>query len=165
MACFLDYRKAKIPNWLILIGLVLAVGTTVWEVDLDRPFYLALLWLAVRTAITTVILYPLFKIGVLGAGDVKLFAVCAAFLKTGDCVQVFLASLIVAAVVGFFKLLFLGNTKERIYYLFSYSMDVVQFGVWKPYWTKENLHMKKDASLKMAGPLLAGVLLHILLAV
>ena len=161
VACYFDYRKAKIPNWLILVGLVSAVGITVWEADPGRPFYITLLWPVVRTAITTVILYPFFKIGVLGAGDVKLVAVCAAFLKTGDCVPVFVTGLIVAAIAGFCKLLFLGNTRERIYYLFSYGMDVVQFGVWKPYWTKENLHLKKDASLRMAGPLLAGVLLHI----
>ena len=165
MASFLDCRKAKIPNWLILIGLVLAVGITVWEVSPDHPFYIALLWLAVRISLTTVILFLFFKIGVLGAGDVKLCAVCAAFLKTGDCVPVFVTGLIVAAVVGLCKLLFLGNAKERIYYLFSYSVDVVQFGVWKPYWTKENLHMKKDASIRMAGPLLAGVLLHLIFGV
>lgn len=165
MACFFDYRKAKIPNWLILIGLVLAVGSNVWKVSPDRPLYIALLWMAVRISLTTVILYPFFKIGVLGAGDVKLCAVCAAFLKTGDCVPVFVTGLIVAAVVGLCKLLFLGNTRERIYYLFSYGMDVVQFGVWKPYWTKENLHLKIDASIRMAGPLLAGVLLHSVFAV
>lgn len=143
----------------MLLGLVLATGITVWEEGLA-----ALLWLTVRVSLTTVVMYPFFKIGVLGAGDVKLFAVCAAFLESGECVPVFLKSLIPAAIIGLCKLLLLGNIKERIYYLFSYGMDVVQFGVWKPYWTKDNLHLKKAASLRMAGPLLIGVLLHVFCA-
>ncbi len=137
------------------------MATTVWDVGINSSFYGALLWLSVRTVITVVVLYPLFKIGVLGAGDVKLCAVCAAFLENGECVPVFIRSLLVAAVIGLCKLLLLGNLKERISYLFSYAADVVLLGICKPYWSKENMHLKKEASLRMAGPLLIGVLWYI----
>ena len=165
VACYFDYRKAKIPNWLILVGLVSAIGITVWEALILGPVLTSVFDMVVRIGITTVVLYPLFKIGVLGAGDVKLCALCAAFLKAGDFVQVFVITLILAAVTGVCKLLILGNVKERIYYLVSYGKDVVQFGVWKPYWNKENLYRRKDASVRMAGPLLAAVLLHSIFAV
>ena len=157
IASYFDYRKAKIPNWLTGTGLLLAVAVTIGKVGINSSVYIALLLLLVRTGITTVVLYPFFKIGVLGAGDVKLCAVCAAFLESGDCVPVFVRSLLVAATIGLCKLLLMGNLKERIGYFFSYAADVVLLGICKPYWTKENMHLKKDASLRMAGPLLIGV--------
>lgn len=161
VACYFDYRKAKIPNWLAAAGLVLAVGTVFLKVLFSACGAVEILWMFLRVCVTVLVMYPLFKIGVLGAGDVKIFAVCSAYLEGRDCVTVYVLSLLLAAVAGLCKLLFLGNFRERIGYLLSYAMDVAQFGVWKPYWTEENLCQRKQASLRMAGPLLTGVLLHL----
>ena len=189
VACYFDYRKAKIPNMLVVSGLVLAVikavgetfltgirqqGKTesllvfITEVQKDRfvvsaagDTVQALLELTLRIGIIIAILYPFYMLGVLGAGDVKLCCMCTAFLEGTDCPGVFFVSLFLAAAAGFGKMLFLGNIRERIFYFLSYAADVARLGRPKPYWTEENSHLKAEASLRLAGPLLMGVLLQI----
>lgn len=162
-ACYFDYRKAKIPNKLIAAGLFLAVikaaaeGFSSGAVGVVQE----LLDICTQAIIITAILYPLYMLGVLGAGDVKLCCMCAAFLDRADCPKVFLKALLLAAVVGIAKMLFWGNIRERIIYFLAYAADVVRLGRLKPYWTEENSHLKAEASLRLAGPLLAGVLLYI----
>ena len=163
VACCFDYRKAKIPNKLITAGLFLAVIKAVSEGFSSTAVGVVqeVLAICIQAIVITVILYPLYMLGVLGAGDVKLCCMCAVFLKGADCPQVFLKALFLAAVTGAAKLFFWGNIRERIIYFLSYAADVVRRGRLKPYWTEENSHLKEEASLRMAGPLLAGVLLHI----
>lgn len=163
VACYFDYRKAKIPNKLIVAGLFLAAVKAVSEGLSSGAVGVVqeLLNTCTRAIVITAILYPLYMLWVLGAGDVKLCCMCAALLEGTDCPKVFLKALLLAAVAGIAKMLFWGNMRERIIYFLAYAADVVRLGRLKPYWTEENSHLKAEASLRMAGPLLAGVLLHI----
>ena len=145
---------------LVVLGLVLAVIKALGETVAVEAVQ-TLLEFLLRIGIIAAVLYPFYMLGVLGAGDVKLCCMCTAFLKGADCPGVFFVSFLLAAVIGFGKLLFLGNIRERMFYFLSYAADVVRLGRLKPYWTEENSHLKADASLRMAGPLLLGVLLHV----
>lgn len=56
--------------------------------------------------------YPIFRIGALGAGDIKLFSVIAGFLTLKTwwvCVE---AAFLVGAAMGLFKLLFKNYVKD-----------------------------------------------------
>lgn len=82
IAVFTDLRERRIPNWLtvsgVLVGLALAAIET-------AGFPTAAL-LGVVTALA--IAFPLFALGGIGAGDVKLLAAVGAFVGPGGLLPV-----------------------------------------------------------------------------
>lgn len=66
------------------------------------------------------IIYPLFKLGMMGAGDGKLFAVCAGAIGLGRGVPFLFCTFLFAAVPALLKLLFQHNFLQRFRYFFTY---------------------------------------------
>ena len=99
--------------------------------------------------------YPLYCLRMLGAGDVKLLGMSAAFLSGWECKIFLFGSLLFAAAASLFKLFVCRNGKERMWYFCSYMADVLRFGRFDLYFEGER---SKKASLHMAGPMLAGLL-------
>lgn len=160
-ACFFDYRRDKIPNALIGLGMLTGIlyqGYLFRAVPLQ--FITAVGLLLFHTAIIIVVFYPLFKLGMLGAGDVKLFCLLACFLQGRECVVCIVGSLLIAAFVGTGKLLVQENLAERLQYFCSYVADVAKNKAFRLYFENAGLQAKRKASLHMAGTLLLSVLLH-----
>lgn len=89
-----DLKTLKIPNALILIGMVLGVTLTTVENGFDG-LKLSLIGILV----TFLILYPVWALKaigmpVIGAGDVKLFLVVASFLGLTSTLTIVLYSII-----------------------------------------------------------------------
>jgi prepilin peptidase CpaA len=76
-AAAIDVRKHRIPNWLTLSGLVFGLGYSAFV-----PFYLqhGFLFSLGGAAIGFGILFPMWLLRMLGAGDVKLMAMTGALL-------------------------------------------------------------------------------------
>lgn len=151
LACFFDYRKDKIPNALILTGLVLACGCQTAQNGMGL--------LCIRTLLVLILFYPLYMLGMLGAGDVKLYCMSAAFLAGKDCIIFFSISLLFSAAAALLKMLFLGNLRERIHYFCSYAVDVAKKGKLL-FYQKGIAFEKKNGGLHMTGPMLAGYILY-----
>lgn len=163
-ACYFDYRRDRIPNRLIAAG---AAAGLIYRIGLIFSFFAlkeaaaellsaaggVLLW----AGIIFLVFYPLYKLGVFGAGDVKLFCLLPLFLKGVECVYCLGASLAIGALLGTVKLLRQGSFRERLAYFCSYTADVVKSGAFFMY--LENGERKK-ASVHMAGAVFLGVLLH-----
>ena len=79
-ACGYDYRDKRIPNHLLIWMAILGVG---WRFR-NQGVPGALSYLG-QAALIVAFLYPFFKIGCLGAGDVKLALVMGLYL-TGEYV-------------------------------------------------------------------------------
>ena len=83
LACVSDLRTRRIPNLLVLVtviaGIVVAVSTTSWSAGLIQA----------GTGLGTglVIWLPFYALGMLGAGDVKLFAAASTFLGPRSAVE------------------------------------------------------------------------------
>lgn len=103
-------------------------------------------------------LYPLFKIGVLGAGDVKLYGVCAGYLPEKKVLYFLFCSLLVAAIFSLIKLLVERNVRERLQYFAEYIMDVARSGQWRLYMENEREYRRTGVCL--AGPILCSVILY-----
>lgn len=167
-ACYFDYRMDKIPNALVLLGMMLAAAyRTVWCVlklreagGLMPALAAELGLLLLRVGIVFAILYPFYMLGMLGAGDVKLYCMSAAFLKGKDCIIFFAGSMLLAAVLALLKLLYQKNIRERLYYFCSYLVDTIRIGSFRLYFGGADWKTRRRASLHMAGPMLAGLLLH-----
>lgn len=154
VACALDYRNNRIPNWLLLFMALAGLGQSSLQQGIEGVFYFLC-----KTVCVILCMYSLFKIGALGAGDVKLLGVCAGYLP-GDKILIFLfISLLIAAAVSLIKMFSEHNTKERLVYLGEYLVGVIRSGSWQLY--INDCREWKRHSICMAGPVFLSVLMHV----
>jgi len=152
IACYFDYRKGRIPNLLSVCILLYGLGHAMVE----SGYFGILMYVGLGVPVT-LIFYPLFKIGCLGAGDVKLFGVCAGFFPPGKILLFLFFSLLISAVISLFQMLQNNNLKERFSYLGEYLLEVLKSGHFKLY--VENLS-KQTSGICLSGSVLCSVLLY-----
>ena len=92
IAVWFDLKTDKVPNWLILVGYGAGALFRIGQAA-DIPVYLE------RMALPIVILYPLFLIRGLGAGDIKLFSVISIFFVHGALFKIMLYSLFIGGAI------------------------------------------------------------------
>lgn len=153
-ACWFDYRKRKIPNALIMI--IAFLGVVLGFLSHGAT---GIATFVSRTILVMGLLYFLFKIGTLGAGDVKLFGVTAGYLPFEKILYFLFVSLLIAAIISLIKLLKNKNLAERLEIFMKYSADV-----WKSRSLK--LYPAECASdsyrgICLSGPILLSLLLYL----
>ncbi len=152
IACYYDYRYRRVPNWL-MCG-ILTVGVARCIVMQDKAiffFFLNMIFLIC-------LLYPFFRLGTLGAGDVKLFGVCGGYLTSDRILYFLFFSLLIAAIFSLIKLVTQRNIKERFLYIGDYLWDVVRTGRWRLYMDNEKERYR--AGIPLSGPILCSVILY-----
>ena len=93
------YRHKILNRWLlagVFMGLVLSFFG-----EIQDPLYMKLL----RASITLLCLIPVYAMGGLGGGDIKLFAVTAMFLNKNELIAVVVVSFFIAAFMGILKII------------------------------------------------------------
>lgn len=154
VVCLFDYRKRKIPN--LSVTLILAMGA-------GRSFVrngfkgLGIYLLAV--ILVLFLLYPLFRIGGLGAGDVKLLSVCAGYFSPRRIFYFLFFSMLVSAVFSLIRLCRERNVRDRVSYFCAYCAAVARSGKWSLYLPQKG--ERRLAGICMSGPVLCSVLLGI----
>lgn len=154
LACLWDCRRGRIPNGIVLAALT--VGT-VWRIygegiqGLAGYLSCALLWLG--------ILYPLYALGMFGAGDVKLLAAAEGFFPLRDGAVCFLCIMSAGAVMALVKMLYSRSIRERLGYFVSYMKDIARTGRWRLY--LEDAGDRRHTHIPMTVPMLAGFMLYI----
>lgn len=150
--CFFDYGQRRIPNWMvILIGLI-GVGRNIYLGDI-REVARYLLTLVV----VLFLFYPLFRIGGLGAGDVKLLSVCSGYFPVNKIFSFLFISLLFSAIFSMIQLFRERNVKDRISYFCEYCVAVAKSGKWRLYFPQKD--EKRIYGVCMSGPILCSVLL------
>ncbi len=117
------------------------------------------LYLLLFSIIVFLVLYLFFKLGMLGAGDVKLYTLASLYLSHNRFVLFFLFSMMIAAVIGVVKLIRLGDFRERIAYLYSYFAEILISG--KVTLFLPDKKVRYSGMVHMAGPMLAAIVLSI----
>jgi len=153
-ACGYDYRKHRIPNYLVVLTAVLGAG---WRLQ-DGGFP-GLLGYMGQALLMMSMLYPFFKIGTIGAGDVKLLGVTAGYLPFKKILFFLFFSLLIAAIISLIKMWKKNYFKERVLYLLRYLSNVWKTGKWQLYLEEEE--NKSTVSICLAGPILFSVLLYL----
>lgn len=99
-AAVIDCRTMRIPNWLTAGGMLFGL---LYNTVATAPWSDGLLGSLAGLAVGLVILLPVYALGVMGAGDVKLMAMVGAFVGFPDILHAVLYSLIVGGVaaIGF----------------------------------------------------------------
>lgn len=153
-ACGYDYRDRRIPNGLVLLTAAAGAVWRFWREGLWGVFS----WLAAG-AMVMALLYPLFKVGAVGAGDVKLFGVTAGFLPSGKILYFLFFSLLVAAMISLIKMWKEKSFVRRWGHLAAYLEEVSRSGRLQLYLKKEE--DRGAAGICLSGPILLSVLLYV----
>lgn len=154
VACGFDYRCKKIPNQLIVLMTAVGTGWRYWE----SGIYGVLSYFG-EAVLIIALLYPFFKIGTIGGGDVKILGASAGYFLFSKVLTFLFISLLFAAVYSLFKMCKERSLRERMHYLLQYLQDVVKSGNWKLY--MEDKAERRRTGICLSGPVLLSVLLHI----
>ncbi len=152
IACCFDYHKGKIPNWLLAILLAIGVIKSYGENGIIN----ILLYLGV-VIFVSIILYPLFKIGCIGAGDIKLFGVTAGFFPSDKILLFLFFSLLLAAFISIFHFVKNQDFLERFSYFREYITGVLCSGQWSLYMADGS---RSRVSICLSGPILCSVIMY-----
>lgn len=126
LAVLADLKTNCIPNGFIVIGITIGIAVSL----LYGP---GISDSAASMLLAFLLMFPLFKIGALGAGDIKVLMMTGSFLTVKDFMMVLAAAFVVGAAFSLMKLLAERNGKERMIYLLFYVSDVIRNGRWKIY--------------------------------
>lgn len=140
----MDYKYDRIPNGISVLGTAIGLFFHVRENG----------WQGICSAgvvilISFCILYPIYRIGGIGAGDVKLLLMTGSFVSADKQFHIVIFSFIIGALLSVEKMISEDNFKERMQYLFSYLMDVLRTGQWKLYGENLNTGSNKYKSNKI----------------
>lgn len=126
IASISDYRTYRIPNWLTFGGAAFAL---VYKTAVAASPSSALLMAFGGLLLGLFILLPLYVLGVMGAGDVKLMAMVGAFLGVDETFQAVLLAFLVGGMAAIGFALFKGklgrllrNAKSAAYGMLASSM-------------------------------------------
>lgn len=152
-ACGYDYRDRKIPNYLILLTAISGVGWRSWNGVSGILFYLG------QALLVMLLLYPFFKIGGLGAGDVKLLGVTAGYLPFEKVLMFLFCSLLIGAVISVIKMWRKHIFKARMQYLAAYLTGVISAKSWQSY--QDGKGDRHSGGICLSGPVLISMLLYL----
>ena len=155
LAALADLKTDRIPNGLIVLGMILGLSGSL---QMDR-----ILWHVSSMLLAFLLLYPFFRIGALGAGDVKLFIMIGSFYKTGELLIILAAAFVIAGGLSFVKILAERNGRERMQYLLSYISEIMQTKQWRLYGEdlKQDYQRYCHNKIHFAVPVLFGVALKV----
>ncbi|MBO5069984.1 MAG: prepilin peptidase [Roseburia sp.] len=118
MAVVTDFKEARISNRLIASGLIWGLAFRIMgEGSAGIVHYL------VNVSIPVILLFLLFQMRALGAGDIKLFSVAGGFISTRQLLLLIPAAIVAAGMIGVGKLVrerkfcgFLGKERTQIHF-------------------------------------------------
>jgi len=103
-AALFDFRQRRVPNWLVLAGLLLGIGLN------SFLYESAGLWMALKGfGLAFLIYFPLYLLRGMGAGDVKLMAAIGAIAGAAN----WLGILVITSVLGGIAAIVLVVSKKR----------------------------------------------------
>ncbi len=123
-----DLVTDRVPNGLIVLGIATGLFCSLWQDGIH-----GVLRSVVSMGSSFFLLFPLFKIGGLGAGDVKMFLTAASFLTTGSILWIIAGAFLIGAVLSVGKLMKEQNAAERLRYFLSYLGEIVHAKQWRLY--------------------------------
>lgn len=147
VAVIQDFRHMKVSNRLIFIGLGLGIF---FQTIQKGP--VAIVRVLPNIIIPVIVLYLLFLMRCLGAGDIKLFSVIGTFInfkQLGVCIA---AAFVIGAVFALLKMLSRKNLWNRLFLVRCYVVETLQGNV-APYSYKSKedvLHFSLAIALGLA---------------
>lgn len=152
LSAMADLKTDRIPNGFILSGVMCGMTGAVL---CSRGLWSIL----ASMGLAFLLMYPLYMIGALGAGDVKLFIMIGSFQRAEELIAVLAGAFVIGAGFSLVKLAAERNGRERLRYFVSYLQDVRRTGHWKIYGedSRQNYHTYCKNKIHFAVPILFSV--------
>ena len=151
---FMDWYHYKIPNTCIVAGAVWGLVMTYVSYSAD-----GLVRTCVAAAAIFLVLYPIYLLGALGAGDVKLLMMVGCYrcrMGTFGLLHYLLVAMTIAAVIAILKMVLYAQSRERLFYLVRYLRKVVLTGAVDTYQTDST---QKRCVVRLSIPAFISLLL------
>lgn len=116
-AVFCDLKTWKIRNECIFFGVAMGIYYMILEQSYISSLFGMLL--------PIFLLWPLFYIRALGAGDIKLFSVLGIFYGYQKIVSFIIVAFIIAAIISIIHIIKSNNLKVRMQYFICYISNVI----------------------------------------
>jgi prepilin peptidase CpaA len=141
-AAVYDLRYRRIPNWLVLAGLVLGFGLNTFLFEMSG-FTAS----AKGMGLALLIYFPLYLLRAMGAGDAKLMAAVGAIVGWGNWLAVFVLTAVIGGVMGLVVLLFAGRMRKTFWNLGWMISELIHFRA--PYHSSEELDVRSAKAMRM----------------
>lgn len=158
IAAVYDIRYRRVPNWLVLIGLVTGVS-------LATLFFHAngLKTALLGAALAFALYLPLFALRAMGAGDLKLMVAIGAFTGPSNWIVVFVITSMLGGVLALALLLYhrqLGKTLANVVFILAELLHLRP-----PYRARPELDVAHPGALRLPHgvPIAGGTLLFLML--
>lgn len=119
-----DFMNMKISNRLILVGLFLSLVFGIFLGGIPQILYILL-----NISFPVVTLYLLYLLGILGAGDIKLFSVIGGLTNFKTLTDCMLAAFVAGAVIAVGKMLCNRNLKFSLFKAQLFLSEVLKGNV------------------------------------
>lgn len=149
LSALADLKTDRIPNGFILLGIACGiVGSLISGRGLPG--------ILVSVFGAFLLMYPLYKIGAFGAGDVKLFVLIGSFQDIGETMVTLAGAFVIGAGFSLVKLAAEHNGRERVQYFLSYLREICRTGHWRVYGEdlKQDYHTYCKNKIHFAVPIL-----------
>ncbi|MBQ3104255.1 MAG: prepilin peptidase [Lachnospiraceae bacterium] len=156
IAAVKDLTAGKIPNRLILIGMMTGV-----LVSFLRDGWPTVLLQIPTLLLPLFLLFPLFSMGVLGAGDIKLFMMIGSFFSFVQLLFCLYFSFLLGGVTALIHLIRHRNFSSRTEYLFTHLKMMAQTRRLLPYHTEHSDLQKETYTIHFAIPIFFATLIQI----
>lgn len=155
IAALTDIKYARIPNLLIVIGLVIGLTYSLAIGGIG-----AMIAAIVQSVIFFLVSYPLYLMKTIGAGDIKLYMMAGCFLDKSHYIRCLIFALCIAGVIAIVKIIRYLECRKRWCYFCGYIKKVIYTGTVDSY----DVTMKENPKegIRLAVPLLLGIVLSIL---
>lgn len=153
-----DFYKGKIPNVFIISGCCYGM--------IRLLYYGNILKHIPGIIFPVLVLFPLYKIGVMGAGDLKLLSVLGFYFPFSELIFCIFMAFLLGAFLSLFSLIRYENFYERMTYLFSYLKECFCLGHFRYYYLNSGENQDLDSGqehskIHFAVPIFISVVLHV----
>jgi len=142
VAAVYDIRFRRIPNWLVLAGIVTGIAWNVYSsglTGLGRG--------AAGLGLGFILYFPLWLVRARGAGDVKLLAAVGAITGPGNCFWIFLLTAILGGIIALILLMFHGRVRKTFFNVAWIMRDLVHFRA--PYQSSGELDVTTTKGMRL----------------
>src|SRR5580698_6713673 len=156
IAAVFDIRYRRIPNWLVLAGIIVGLALNV-----SNSGWSGLLRSLEGLGLGFILYFPLYLIRARGAGDVKLLAAVGAIAGPGNCLWIFLLTAVLGGVIALILLMFRGRVRKTFFNVAWIIQDLLHLRA--PYKSNEELDVTSSKGMRLPhGAMIAvGVLAFI----
>jgi prepilin peptidase CpaA len=142
IAAIFDIRYRRIPNWLVLAGIILGLA---W--NLSSSGWSGLGRASEGLGLGFILYFPLYLLRARGAGDVKLLAAVGAVTGPMNCLWIFMLTAVLGGIIALILLLFRGRVRQTFFNVGWIIRDLMHLQA--PYKSSDELDVTTTRGLRL----------------